>query len=624
MRAYSIFFAFFLAYLFCAQSASAQSYTFPVNPNQTAYLTGNMGEIRAGHFHMGLDILANPNTPVYASADGYISKIRISSYGYGKIIHLTHPATKHQTVYAHLNGFAPKFAEYMRQKQYADEKFDIEVLPAANELPVKKGEHIAYIGNTGASQGAHLHYEIRTLDDVALNPSEFGFKELPKDGTPPVIKRLAMVTLGQKSLLNGIWGRMEFSPTAVGKGVYQAQDVLAYGEVGLEVFVNDMMDNANNTYGINRLEMWVNDKKTFGFQLSKIAHEHNRCMNLHVDYETIKQRNQGFQKCYFAEGNRLKGVYDLKQGNGNIKVADGKTYKVKVLLYDVAGNKTTLTFQIVGKKPSKATFNANKNKFKKPVLKYKFQENLLVLEAYNLGQGGEQAQFVFNGIVENVPLTSMQGNKAVFVWDLRKGLPDFARVGGVKRGFHFRKTILPNRNTQFKDKRLKIDFARNPLYDTLYLEANAWNDKITIGNPLMPLLESIVVSYQVPTVPSNKQKMGVYYLGYDYQDSWWEGNTLFFRTRYLGNFQLRSDTEAPKVRVLRKNVQQVVLQARDNLSGLSEHKAWLNGKFILLDFEYKGGYLTTEPLRPNTPMKGTLEVWTKDKAGNEARERFAL
>lgn len=613
-----------LAYFFSLNISIAQVYNFPVNPTQKAYLTGNMGEIRAGHFHMGLDILANPNTPVYASGDGYISKIRISSYGYGKIIHITHPATKQQTVYAHLNGFAPKFAEYMRRKQYADEKFEIEVLPAPQELPIKKGELLAYVGNTGASQGAHLHYEIRTIDDIALNPAEFGFKELPQDGTPPEVRRLAIVTMSDKSSLNGTWGRQEFTPKLLAKGLYQiTPPILAYGEIGLEVFVQDLMDNATNTYGINRLEILVNEKKTFGFQLSKIAHEHNKCMNLHVDYESIRQRNQGFQKCYFAEGNRLKGVYDLRAGKGIINILADKTYQIKVNMFDVMGNKTALTLQIIGKKPTKAIFQPSQNKFKKPVLKYKIRENLLILEAYHLPKGGEKIQLAFNGILENVPLASMQAGKATYIWDLRNGLPDFAQIGSLKRGFYFRKTILPHKNTQFKDQRLKIDFARNPLYDTLHLEANAWKDKIYIGNPYMPLLESIVVSYALPTVPKNKQKMGAYYLGYDYQESWWEGNTLFFRTRTFGNFQLKTDEEPPKVSLLRKNSQQVVLQVKDNLSGLSVHKAWLNGKFILLDFEYKGGYLTTEPLLP-TAMQGNLEIWLKDKAGNEMRQTFKL
>lgn len=614
-----------LLYLLALRVCMAQIYTFPVNPNQKAYLTGNMGEIRAGHFHMGLDVLGNTNTPIYASGDGYVSKIRVSSYGYGKIIHITHPKTKHQTVYAHLNGFAPRLATYMRQKQYAEEKFEIEILPAPHELPITKGEIIAYMGNTGASQGSHLHYEIRTLDDIALNPSEFGFKEIPADGTPPALKRVALVTLAGKSRVNNIWGRQELTPVLVGRGQYKlAYPVLAYGEVGLEVWVDDLMDNATNTYGINRLELFVNDKKTFSFQLSKIAHEHNKCMNLHVDYETIRQRNQGFQKCYWAEGNRLKGVYDLKAGKGIPFIKDKQTYKIRVEMYDVVGNRTTLNYDMVGKKPEKSNFTAQKNKFKKTALKYKIKENWLVLEAYNLTKGGEQAQLAFNGIFENIPLVSMQAGKAVYVWDLRQGLPDFAQVGGVKRTFSFRKPILPNKNSQYKDKRLRVDFARNPLHDTLYLEASAWQDKLFIGNPLMPLLEPIVVSYALPTLPRDKSKMGAYHLGYDYQETWWEGNTLFFKTRTFGNFQLKNDTEPPKATLLRKSPQQVVLQVKDNLAGLSEYKAWLNGKFILLEHEYKGGYLTTDATLPAPTLTGTLEVWLKDRTGNEVKQKFSL
>jgi len=614
-------FAYFFSLHFCL----AQSYTFPINPNQTAYLTGNMGEIRAGHFHMGLDILANPNTPVVASADGYVSKIRISSYGYGKIIHLTHPVTKHQTVYAHLQGFAPRIADFMRQKQYAQEQFDIEILPAPNEIQVRKGEIIAYVGNTGASQGAHLHYEIRTLDDIALNPAEFGFKELPKDATPPVILKTAFVTLSSQSLLNGQWGRTELTPIKIANGQYKlAQPLLAYGEIGLEILSHDLMDNATNTYGINKLEVYVNDKKTFGFQLNQIAHAEGRCMNLHVDYETMRQKNQGFQKCYFVDGNRMKGNYDLKNGKGFIKIADGKTYQVQMYVWDVSNNRTMLTFQLVGKRPNKPVFQAARNKFKKPTLKYKFQENLLILEAYNVEKGGEKALFSFNGILQSVPLVCMQGNKTVYIWDLRNGLPDFAQIGAVRKGFHFRKTVLPYKNTQFKDKRLKIDFARNPLYDTLYLEANTWENSINIGNPYLLLHEPVVVSYTPLVVPKNKLKVAAYYWGGDYQESWWEGNTCFFRTRNFGNFQLKADTEAPRVTLLRKNAAQVVLQIKDNLAGIAQHKAWLNGKFILLDFEYKGGYLTTEALKPNTLLAGKLEVWVKDNAGNEAKQTFAL
>ncbi len=614
-----------LAYLLTLNFSFAQVYTFPINPTQTAYLTGNMGEIRAGHFHMGLDILAQTGTPVVASADGYISKIRISSYGYGRIIHITHPATKQQTVYAHLQGFEPTIATYMRGKQYAAEKFEIEILPTTTELPVKRGQVIAYVGNTGASQGSHLHYEIRTLDDIVLNPSEFGFKELPSDYTPPVIPKIALVTLENKAFLQGQWGRIEISPTRISTGQYQlAQNIVAYGEIGLELLAHDLMDNATNTYGFNRLEMYVNQKKTFGFQLNRIPHAHGKCMNMHVDYETMKRKNQGFQKCYFAEGNLLKPNYDMKAGKGPIRVKDGETYHIQVYLFDVANNKTTLTFKIVGKKPSKAVFVATKEKHKKAILKYRFQENLLVMEAYHVPDENAQATLSFNGLLQIIPLVSMQAGKAVYIWDMRKGLPDFISVGKLRKNFHFRKTILPNKNTQFKDKNLKIDFARSPLYDTLYLEASAWNERVMVGYPYTPLHEPIVVSYVLPTSPAHKAKTSAYYLGYDYQESWWEGNTLFFRTRIFGNFHIRTDTEAPKVSLLRKNMAQVVLQVKDNLAGIAEHKAWLNGKFMLLDFEYKGSYLTTDPIQANTLMTGKLEVWTRDKAGNEARQVFNL
>jgi len=125
-------------------------------------LSANFGELRPNHWHMGLDIRTNQksNLPVYAAADGYVSKVRIEPFGFGRVIYISHPNGL-TTLYAHLNNFYPELEQYITEKQYELESWRVDLQIPRNLLQVKKGQFIAYSGNNGASQGPHLHFEIR-------------------------------------------------------------------------------------------------------------------------------------------------------------------------------------------------------------------------------------------------------------------------------------------------------------------------------------------------------------------------------------------------------------------------------------------------------------------------------
>ena len=125
-------------------------------------LSGTFGELRSNHFHSGMDIKTHQQTGlnVLASASGYVSRIKVSHFGYGKALYVQHP-NGYTSVYAHLKEFAPEIEAYIKERQYAKESYEIEVFPEADELPVKQGEVIAYSGNSGGSGGPHLHFEIR-------------------------------------------------------------------------------------------------------------------------------------------------------------------------------------------------------------------------------------------------------------------------------------------------------------------------------------------------------------------------------------------------------------------------------------------------------------------------------
>ena len=138
----------------------AEYYRSPVG--FTITLAGNVGEIRSDHFHTGMDIkaLQGIGSPVYAVADGYVSRIGVSPTGYGNVLYVTHPNGE-TSVYGHLNGFAPQIARWVRARQYAKRSFRVDLYPERDQFPVKKGERIAFLGNSGSSGGPHLHFEIR-------------------------------------------------------------------------------------------------------------------------------------------------------------------------------------------------------------------------------------------------------------------------------------------------------------------------------------------------------------------------------------------------------------------------------------------------------------------------------
>src|SRR5690606_36693228 len=186
-------------------------YLFPIKPGERNYLAGNMSEIRPNHFHTGLDIKTDgrQGLPVHAAADGFVQRMKISSFGYGNILYLRHNNGQ-ITVYAHLREFAPALAKYIREEMYQAQKNELELYLDETTFPVKKGDVIAYSGNTGSSGGPHLHYEIRDSLDRAIDPLKFEFKEIV-DNTPPTITKIAVSPLNIGSRINGKFEREEFS-----------------------------------------------------------------------------------------------------------------------------------------------------------------------------------------------------------------------------------------------------------------------------------------------------------------------------------------------------------------------------------------------------------------------------
>ena len=188
------------------------------------YLSATFGELRPNHLHAGLDIKTQgvEGKKVYAVADGYISRIGVSPYGYGNVLYITH-YDGYTSVYAHLQRFSGEIAKYVKQYQYKHKKFTSQIYPDKDKFPIKKGDLIAYSGNSGGSGGPHLHFEIRhTVSEKPVNPMYFGYKI--EDDVRPLIQGVAVYPVDEESTLEGGIKPKYYSVTGGEKGKYSLQD----------------------------------------------------------------------------------------------------------------------------------------------------------------------------------------------------------------------------------------------------------------------------------------------------------------------------------------------------------------------------------------------------------------
>lgn len=329
-----------------AQSNYPQQY-FRSPVNIPISLAGNFGECRPGHFHMGLDIKTNgkENLPIYAAADGYISRIKMESGGFGHALYITHP-NGYTTLYAHLNNFKPTLQKWLRQQQYTAENWEQDLQLSSTQFPVKKGEQIAWSGNTGGSSAPHLHFEIRdTKTERVLNPQLFGFDVV--DNRPPLPTKIAVYSnpaqnfYKQQPTITNLIKRGDVYTTPTG-------DISVMGaNAGLGIAVNDFMDGSTNTLAYYQVELYANDTFLQCITLNDIGYDETRYLNAYADYR-MKQRGQGWLQLLFRlPGNKLSRIYQNPEvGGGIVGLGEDKPTAIKIVLKDVAGNSSTIAFML--------------------------------------------------------------------------------------------------------------------------------------------------------------------------------------------------------------------------------------------------------------------------------------
>ncbi|RPE13029.1 M23 family metallopeptidase [Chitinophaga lutea] len=323
------------------------------NPlNVPIELAGNFGELRPNHFHSGLDFKTQQreNLPVHAAADGYVSRIGVSHLGFGNVLYITHP-NGYTTVYAHLNRFYPLVEEYVTRKQYEQESWATDLVLPPGLFPVKKGDFVAWSGNTGGSAGPHLHFEIRdTKTEKPLNPMLFGFS-IP-DTRAPEIQRVVVYDRN-RSLYEQTPLVVPVKKTAAGYTATRPVITVATDKVGLGLSALDRQSNSMNPNGIYEAMLIRNGEVDCGFQLDNIGYDETRYLNAHIDYKMKKGGGPYVQLLFALPGNQLD-IYKEMAGDGTIDLSDKQPHPVTLRVTDAYGNHSDvqLTLQQEGNPPA--------------------------------------------------------------------------------------------------------------------------------------------------------------------------------------------------------------------------------------------------------------------------------
>ncbi|WP_455609792.1 M23 family metallopeptidase [Bacteroides rodentium] len=336
---YSLFF-FLLLFVGGMQGGYAQEtdtgktsfippFDFPIT------FSGNFGEIRANHFHGGLDFKTGGTigTPVRALADGHISRIRVT-HGSGYVLDVAYD-NGYSTINRHLSAFVGDVARRVEDLQYEKESWEVEITPEPGEYPVKAGQIIALSGNTGYSFGPHLHLDmIETATDEYIDPLPF-FMDKVKDKTAPRAEGIMLFPQPGKGVVEGKQARRAFP-------AHPAKPITAWGLIGAGIRAYDYMDGVQNKYGVKTVILEVDGEEVFRSTVDRFAYEENRYINSWTHGQ--------YMKSFIEPGNRLRMLQASNGNRGLVEINEERPYRFVYTLSDALGNTSKVRFTVQGQK----------------------------------------------------------------------------------------------------------------------------------------------------------------------------------------------------------------------------------------------------------------------------------
>ena len=357
-------------------------------------LSGTFGEFRS-RFHTGIDFKSRgvQGQKIFSIEDGYVSRIEVNNYGYGKVIYIDH-LNGFTSVYAHLKNFSPELDEYIKSELYKAKKNSIKKFPKKNQLRISKGEVIGYSGNTGRSFGPHLHFEIRdTKSQDAINPLMFNYTY--KDDERPIIRGLYLIN-EDNSLIRSLPIRKKVRK--VNDSTYTVDDFEYNGKVGIGLDIYDIQyKNLYNQNGVYKVELFIDSILKYSYKMDKIKFSENHYKKIMYDYISLVESNKKVLKIYSPRNSNLSFLKNNKF-NGIINSDSFKNNSLHVRVSDWNGNSSSIKFKIkandsISKKPSyngieiltNQKYTLNKNSSIIEIDKNTFYDDLLMNVSYQSG-----------------------------------------------------------------------------------------------------------------------------------------------------------------------------------------------------------------------------------------------
>ncbi len=559
MNKFTLTFTFLLSISSLLSFAQSKPYPqdyFRPPLNFAPQASGSFGELRSNHFHSGTDYRTNQREgyPVYAVADGFVSRARVQIGGGGNALYIEHP-NGYTSVYMHLLKYNDEIASVVKSKQYADQQFAVDFSPESPLIQIKKGEIIAYAGNTGGSTGPHLHFELRdSKTEETINPQLFGLS-IP-DNLPPIISGFTIYRLGDVPFSENT-PRENISVTGA-NGVYKlgsSKPILVNGNTGFGIIAIDPNSASANRNGIYSIELLLNGNPIFESVLSSFYFHHSRAINSYIDYPTYILKNQRIQKSFVEPGNPLT-IYQNLVNNGLVNIQDDQVHEMIYRVKDVKGNTSSIHFSI------------------------RFDPNLLV------NQNTKQATISFPFQKENEFKTL----------DLKVTIP----ANSLYSDLNFTYSVLPKPVNGYSSLHV-IHNRMTPLHNGYFLSIFADGVPVHLQDKAL-LIDS-----------RGRSQGGMYTDGY-----------ISAKMSEFGSFYIGIDTIAPVIRPINISENKVMTGSKridfkisDNLSGIKSFNAYLNGEWVLMEYDAKSASLWHVFENDFTKGKHHFKLIVNDAKDNE-------